>query len=67
MEKSIYCGCSILATVHGEDKNQWFFEGGMEMRKGIELFERYIFLKKGEHPGVIEAICNRNGEEVILI
>lgn len=64
MEKSIYCGCSILATVHGEDKKQWFFEGGMERRAGIELFERYVFLKRGEYPGVIEAICNRRGEEV---
>ena len=58
IKKSIYCGCSILATVHGENKKQWFEEGG------ITLFERYVFLKQGEHPGVIEAICNRQGEEV---
>ncbi len=64
IKKSIYCGCSILATVHGEDKKQWFFEGGMEQRTGIELFERYVFLKQGGQPGVIEAICNRMGEEV---
>ena len=67
MEKSIYCGCSILATVHGEDKKQWFLEGGMKQRIGMDLFERYIFLKQGERPGVIETICNRKGEEVVNI
>lgn len=58
IEKCIYCGCSILATVHGENKKQWFEEGR------INLFERYVFLKQGEHPGIIESICNRHGEEV---
>ena len=64
IEKSISCGCSILATIHGEDKKQWFLKGGMERRTGIELFERYVFLKQGERPGMIEAVCNRKGEEV---
>ena len=65
IKKSIYCGCSILATIHGEDKRQWFLEGGKQ--RGVDLFERYVFLKQGKEPGIIESICNRNGEEVMKL
>lgn len=65
IKKSIYCGCSILATIHGEDKKQWFLEGGKQ--RGIDLFERYVFLKQGRYPGIIESICDRNGEEVMKL
>ncbi len=58
IKKSIYCGCTILATAHGESKRKWpdgIYHG---------MFERYVFLKPGDKPGVIEAIYNRAGEEV---
>ena len=65
IERSVYCGCTILATAHGEGRKQWF-EDTETGKKRIPdgLFERYVFLKPGERPGVIEAICNGSGEEV---
>jgi len=65
IERSVYCGCTILATAHGEGRNQWFdvAEAGKK-RIPDGLFERYVFLNPGERPGVIEAICNARGEEV---
>lgn len=65
IKKSIYCGCTILATAHGEGKKQWFNEEQwMEKRIPTGLFERYVFLKPGERPGMIGAVCNSQGKEV---
>lgn len=50
IERSMYCGCTILATAHGES------------RKGN--FERYVFLKPGENPGILDKVCDGNGKEV---
>lgn len=50
IERSMYCGCTILATAHGEEM------------KGP--FERYVFLKPGERPGIVDRVCDGNGKEV---
>ena len=50
IERSMYCGCTILATPHGEEMNG--------------LFERYVFLKPGECPGIVAAVCDGDGKEV---
>ncbi len=52
IERSMYCGCTILATAHGES------------RKGN--FERYVFLKPGGSPGILDKVCDGNGKEVRL-
>jgi len=52
IERSMYCGCTILATAHGESV------------KGN--FERYVFLKPGKYPGIVERICDGSGKEVKL-
>lgn len=63
--KSVYCGCSILATVHGESRDSWFGDEREDRRKKLlnEIFERYIFLKPGK-PGCVEAVCDCAGREV---
>lgn len=68
MEKSIYCGCTILATAHGAGKDDWFSESFNGSRKSIPLgmFERYVFLKPGGVPGIVERICDSMGKEVVL-
>lgn len=53
IERSMYCGCTILATAHGET------------RKGN--FERYVFLKPGECPGIVDRVCDGNGKEVRMV
>ena len=67
IKKSVYCGCTILATAHGEGREQWFAkQERKEHRIPADLFERYVFLKQGDRPGYVEMICNSNGEEVVL-
>lgn len=65
IKKSIYCGCTILATAHGEDSEEWFYNGGMKKRIGESLFERYVFLENGRVPGQIKEICARDGERIL--
>ena len=65
IQRSIYCGCTILATAHGEGKQKWFTENGTKpVGMGTGLFERYVFLKPGPVPGKVDSICNQKGEEV---
>lgn len=61
IKKSIYCGCTILATAHGEKNSNWFSEKGR-----FDFFERYVFLKPGGSPGVIEGVFDQSGKEVAL-
>ena len=65
IKRSVYCGCTILATAHGEGKTAWFQKnntGSGSLLDGV--FERYVFLKAGDVPGKIDVICNAAGEEV---
>ncbi len=65
IEKSMYCGCSILATAHGEGSRQWFEKERAEKRRiPAGLFERYVFLKPGGQPGRIEAVYDAKEEKV---
>lgn len=64
IKKSMYCGCTILATAHGEDSNEWFYNGGMKKSIGESLFERYVFLENGMIPGQIKEICVRDGSQL---
>lgn len=65
IKKSVCCGCTILATAHGEGRDGWFFDGKRgQSRIPDGLFERYIFLSPGEMPGRVEVICDGHGEEV---
>lgn len=66
LERSMYCGCTVLATAHGESRNNWFGENGAAARRGIPatLFERYIFLKAGDSPGIVGEICDGSGKEL---
>lgn len=63
IEKSVYCGCTILATAHGEGREGWFRSTGKK-RVPDGLFERYVFLQPGEKPGIVEAVCNSVGERM---
>lgn len=61
IHKSIACGCTILATVHGEKKDGRFQKGNR-----LGFFERYVFLKPGGSPGVVDCILDSCGREVSL-
>ena len=61
VESVIHSGCKVIATAHGssiEDViQQPFFDKLIRNR----VFERYIFLERGEHAGVIHGVYDRNG------
>jgi len=61
VKKSIFCGCKILATAHGEDKKEWFEQGGKEAKVSDLPFERYVFLKSDGPPGQVSAVCDAKG------
>lgn len=61
MKKSIYCGCKLLATAHGEGREDWFLKGGRVERVSDIPFERYIFLKADGPPGQIAEVCDAAG------
>ena len=65
IKKSIYCGCKILATAHGEDRDDWFLGEGNTQRTGGIPFERYVFLMQDGQPGQIAQICDRSGAAVL--
>ena len=59
VKKSIYCGCTIMATVHGAPEDRWF-----QKDHPLGFFERYVFLQPGNLPGVVERILDGSGKEV---
>lgn len=67
IEKSVSCGCTILATIHGEYK-EFDFSGDIPLAGRLSggIFERYVFLKQGRIPGEIERVCDGRGREVEL-
>lgn len=67
IEKSLSCGCTILATIHGEKKDFDFMRDVfLNGRLSGGIFERYVFLKPGVSPGWIETVCDNIGREVVL-
>ena len=67
IKRSLYCGCTILATVHGEGKERWFSEKKNLNTIPDGLFERYVFLQPGTTPGKIAAVYDSFGKEICLL
>lgn len=60
VKSAVNSGVKIIASCHAENfsqlKNKDFF---------IEnIFDRYVFLKNGKTPGVIDYVCRANGEKI---
>lgn len=64
MESAIYCGCKIIATVHGnsmEDiKSKPLFKKLVEEK----LFDKYIVLHNQHQTGSIQGIYDKEGEKI---
>ena len=61
VENVIHSGCKIIATAHGSSVEDVIHQPYFEKLVGRRVFERYIFLDKGEHAGTIKGIYDRNG------
>lgn len=55
MKKALVSGCTILATMHGEE---------MEGVKNYGLFQRYILLQGNREPGKIRGIYDQRGRQL---
>ena len=61
IEYALHCGCRMLATAHGSSFEEVKRKPVLGQLVKDERFERYIVLKKGEKPGTIEGIYDRQG------
>ncbi|MDD3862295.1 MAG: hypothetical protein PHV79_00350 [Clostridia bacterium] len=59
------CGVKILATIHADSIFQ--LKQKSNFPKIANIFERYIVLKKGTKPGVIEGVYNEKMEKILGI
>ena len=61
MESVIHSGCKVIATAHGSSLEDVIHQPLFEKMVRQRVFERYIFLDRGEHAGVVQGIYDRNG------
>ena len=61
VESVIHSGCKVIATAHGNSIEDVIHQPYFEKLVRRRVFERYIFLDKGEHAGTILGIYDRNG------
>ena len=61
---AVNCGVKILATIHADSINQ--LKQKKEFVKIENLFDRYVVLKKGVKPGVIEAVYNHSMQKIFI-
>lgn len=55
MKQALVTGCSLLATMHGEDLSKIKDKG---------MFERYVILGKNHEPGKVKGIYNERGQQI---
>ncbi len=56
-----YRGCSILATVHGKNKESLSKNPYMREIINKKMFQRYVILEQRNQPGYIAQIMDENG------
>lgn len=64
LEKSLFCGCKILATIHGDSIDEIRVKPGIEKIINQKIFKRYIVLTYGKKAGTIKAIYNDNFQKI---
>ncbi|MBO5160177.1 MAG: stage III sporulation protein AA [Lachnospiraceae bacterium] len=62
IETALRCGCKVLATLHGKNLRDFQEKPGFASLVKEKVFERYIFLKQGQTPGMVTGIYDRNFE-----
>ena len=62
IENALRCGCKVIATLHGEILEDFLAKPGFAALVNERVFERYIFLKRGQTPGRVGVIYGQNFE-----
>ena len=58
METALYCGCRILATVHGSSPEDLKKKPVLAEMVREGMFSRYVALSRRLGPGTVEAVCD---------
>lgn len=64
IETAVYCGCKLLATVHGTSMDDILKKPLFEYLIQEQVFERYVVLHGRNQIGQIRAIYNGNGDYI---
>lgn len=64
IENVLYCGCRLLATVHGSSPEELERKPVFQKLLKERVFERYVILGRREKAGVIRAVLDRNLQEL---
>lgn len=63
LQEVLKCGCSVIATAHGEQWESWMKRPDMQELFQKKFFERYILLKQSGNPGQVESLRDAEGVE----
>ena len=63
LQEVLKCGCSVIATAHGEKWEEWKRRPDMQELFEKRYFECYILLQQGETPGQIASVREAWGVE----
>lgn len=61
VESVIYCGCTLLATAHGDSYEDILRQPFFRRLREMQVFERYIILEKNGQAGKIQQILDGKG------
>lgn len=61
IETVLYCGCKLLATVHGNSMEDVKKKPLLQKLIQEQVFERYVILQKWKHAGQIRQILDQQG------
>ena len=61
IEYAMQCGCKLIASVHGLDMDEASKKPVLGELIRRRMFERYVVLGNGEHPGEIRGIYDERG------
>lgn len=64
METALFCGCRLLATVHGSSLEDIWSKPLFRRLMEAQVFERYVILYHGERTGMVRQILNERGERL---
>lgn len=64
LETALFCGCRLLATVHGSSLSDLRSRPQFERLLEEKVFERYLILYNAERTGMIRDILDREGRSL---
>lgn len=65
IDTALYCGCKLLATVHGSSFDDIRKKPMMDKFIREKMFERYIVLARNEKVGLIKGIFDQEGKNLM--